>query len=158
MNEAEYESSDGGEYLPDEDELEEDEFFTDDDLIPSSDFLTDIEMEDIDEDDEVEVSFSLDDEPQSEVSGTQAWDGSSVYADVSDDELEDDDVDDMPELEVPSDGGVPELDSGASSENDSTSTFGGVMTDGSTSDGPSFRIGQDEFSGKHPLSSYFGLS
>ena len=52
MNEAEYESSDGGEYLPDEDELEEDEFFTDDDLIPSSDFLTDIEMEDIDEDDE----------------------------------------------------------------------------------------------------------
>ena len=95
MNEAEYESSDGGEYLPDEDELEEDEFFTDDDLIPSSDFLTDIEMEDIDEDDEVEVSSSLDDEPQSEVSGTQAWDGSSVYADVSDDELEDDDVDDM---------------------------------------------------------------
>ena len=54
MNEAEYESSDGGEYLPDEDELEEDEFFTDDDLIPSSDFLTDIEMEDVDEDDEVE--------------------------------------------------------------------------------------------------------
>ena len=56
MNEAEYESSDGGEYLPDEDELEEDEFFTDDDLIPSSDFLTDIEMEDIDEDDEESIA------------------------------------------------------------------------------------------------------
>jgi len=143
IDEAEYESSDGGEYLPDDEEFEEDEFYTDDDLIPSSDFLdTDVE---IDDEDEIEVSFAIDERNGSEGPGVQGVSGSSVYGDVSDADPEDDE---MPRITFLSDDYVPELDGGMSSENDASPYASeGLITDGSTSlssDGPSFEMRHDD--------------
>lgn len=90
---------------------------------------TDIEVED---EDEIEASFTLANEHNgSEVTGSQFWDDSSVYGDVSDIEVEDDG---MPECAVLDEYCVPELDGGMSSENDSSLFVSeGLTTDGANS-------------------------
>lgn len=100
----------------------------------------------IDDEEEAEVSFAYGERIGfAEALLTRSVDGSSVYADVSDDEPEGDD--EMPRIEFLSDDLVPELDGGMSSENDaSLYASEGLTTDGSTSlssDGPSLEHNND---------------
>ncbi|KAI5124985.1 hypothetical protein M0805_007410 [Coniferiporia weirii] len=87
LDEAEYESSDGGEYVPGEDD-EDDDAFTDDgdiDLLPTSDFDTDTEVD-------LDMPGR---EDHASATNTIGFPGSDfrIYAEDGDIELDDDELD-----------------------------------------------------------------